>query len=165
MVSGAVLTDNSSIVLTEFGLEDPEYLFWKYFYLFLINYAVLVIIEFILFTTKAKQLLNIPFSFGFNSLKTKNDDSIEMKCLNEIQDINYSTFSQFIEETNEVMIAWIDMTLNIERKGLFKSKSIPILNEISGGFRKNTLNTIMGPSGAGKTTLLKCLNGRTFSII
>ena len=42
------------------------------------------------------------------------------------------------------MIAWIDMTLNIERKGFFKENIFPILNEISGSFHKNTLNAVYG---------------------
>ena len=36
---------------------------------------------------------------------------------------------------------------------------IPILYDISIGFQKGKITTVVGPNGCGKTTLLQCLNG------
>ena len=54
-------------------------------------------------------------------------------------------------------IAWIDMTLKVDKT--FYSEEKLILRGIKGFIRFGTMTALMGPSGAGKTSLLRCLNG------
>ncbi len=52
------------------------------------------------------------------------------------------------------------MTRAIELHNVsFQSEERSILKNISGGFHKGKLTTLVGPSGAGKSTLLKLCNG------
>ena len=58
--------------------------------------------------------------------------------------------------SEDIAIAWTNLTVSVKS---FSAKSQKIiLNNISGNFRFNKINALMGSSGSGKTTLLKCLN-------
>lgn len=61
-----------------------------------------------------------------------------------------------MEKEDNVAIAWSDLTVGVN--SLFAKNRKPILNSVSGEFRFNRLNALMGCSGSGKTTLFKCLN-------
>ena len=66
------------------------------------------------------------FGLGFKAEKNSNkiENSIEMIDINKIKDMNDSIICENIQVSEDVRIAWINMTLNIEMKGLFNSKSI-----------------------------------------
>ena len=53
----------------------------------------------------------------------------------------------------EIVIAWNNLTV------CACSNQKRILNNIRGGFVRNSLNALMGSSGCGKSSLLKTLNG------
>src|ERR1700712_1636121 len=58
--------------------------------------------------------------------------------------------------SGKIAIAWTDLTVCVQP---FLTKNVKvILNKISGSFKFNSINALMGSSGSGKTTLLKCLN-------
>jgi ABC-type multidrug transport system ATPase subunit len=67
------------------------------------------------------------------------------------------------DSNEKLSIAWIDLTLRIE-KNLFRKEKI-ILNQLNGCVEFSSLNSLMGPSGAGKTSLLRCLNGRCQTLL
>ena len=62
-----------------------------------------------------------------------------------------------MEPQKSLSIAWIDMTLKVDKT--FYSKEKLILRSIKGFIRFGTMTALMGPSGAGKTSLLRSLNG------
>ena len=65
---------------------------------------------------------------------------------------------QNVETMNkQISIAWIDITLKVNKT--FYSKEKLILRGIKGFVEFGSFTALMGPSGAGKTSLLKCLNG------
>ena len=153
-----------SRVIIEFGLEEDQDLFWKYFTWSFIYYAVLIILSFIMFYMKANRL-----SFNwFNSFQKQiigkavviNDTVCEIN-----QAIDKTLMKNYLDmrEDRQILISWFNLTLIIEQGTFFSSKSITLLNNISGCFETNTVNAIMGPSGAGKSTFLKCLNGPDMS--
>lgn len=73
----------------------------------------------------------------------------------------------FINFVNKkVLIYWRNLSL-YKSGSIFETTSSssaanrkPILNQINGQFKFNTLNGLMGASGAGKTSLLRVLNGQ-----
>ena len=71
--------------------------------------------------------------------------------------------SQLFDSDYSLSIAWIDMTLKVDKTLYSKEKLI--LRGIRGFAQFGTLTALMGPSGAGKTSLLKCLNGMYRSLM
>jgi ABC-type multidrug transport system ATPase subunit len=65
--------------------------------------------------------------------------------------------SKTFDAKNVLSIAWINMTLKVEKT--FYSDEKIILKGINGFAEFGTITGLMGPSGSGKTSLLKCLNG------
>ena len=86
-----------------------------------------------------------------------------------VRDLNGKTTRQSSDSTVQIdlreeteakrplSIAWIDMTLKVDKT--FYSEEKLILRGIKGFIRFGTMTALMGPSGAGKTSLLRCLNG------
>ncbi len=78
-------------------------------------------------------------------------------------------FMSFVNK--KMLIAWRDLSLyqsgSVIETSLSSSSAAaaanprhPILNQINGHFKFNTLNAVMGVSGSGKTSLLRVLNGQ-----
>ena len=76
---------------------------------------------------------------------------------------NDSQLYERIDSDYSLSIAWIDMTLKVDKTLYSKEKLI--LRGIRGFAQFGTLTALMGPSGAGKTSLLKCLNGMYRSLM
>ena len=81
----------------------------------------------------------------------------EENSFDEIQLNENDTESQEIQTKRKLSIAWIDITLKVNKT--FYSEEKLILRGIKGFIEFGTLTALMGPSGAGKTSLLRCLNG------
>lgn len=63
-------------------------------------------------------------------------------------------------DVRTVTIRLDDFALDIEKRGLRRQWTKPILKPLSAEFRAGSLNVIMGPSGSGKTSLLNSMAGR-----
>ncbi|CAG2112332.1 unnamed protein product [Medioppia subpectinata] len=103
-----------------------------------------------------------------------NQNIIEMIIINENNDQNneiesdlqlqeLSTQSDVIIASKAFSIAWIDLTLKVD-KTLYSSERV-ILRTVKGFVEFGSLTALMGPSGAGKTSLLRALNGMNKTLI
>lgn len=102
---------------------------------------------------RRKRYYDNPLEIDFKD-ETQDSDSSDYYSVHE----NDAKLYEDIDSNNLLSIAWIDMTLKIEKT--FYSKEKFILRGIKGLAQFGTLTALMGPSGAGKTSLLRCLNGK-----
>ena len=131
--------------------------FGNTFITFIYCYLILFSIELLVFLLRIKYSIKILSSFGHKFLKLRKQRIEENSFYSSD---NQNDLAIHIQNTSKLSIAWIDLTFYINKNYfLSKSNSVIILNEISGSFKTNTLNAIMGPSGSGKSTLINCLNG------
>jgi ABC-type Mn2+/Zn2+ transport system ATPase subunit len=169
--------NQTSIVLHNFDINDDD-IYWKYARYLIYNFTaikllglialIVVVNEFsvrMFFKKKPKKHSSIELSTISSRKLNQNSFISRFQYFNEsfIHDssdnltISQDTSSEERED-KQLIISWIDLTLNAGNK--FFSENKIILNSISGGFEFGSLNALMGSSGAGKTTLLRCLNGR-----
>ena len=144
-------------ILRQFDIKDDERIFWdnsKRLMFILIGFKIF---EFALLWLKSSRL-----SFGFhcinklvntksnsNSNKSDNNDNYVVSI-----DRNEPKFPIFDHKSNEIMLAWCNLTCKVNK---LNQDDIGILENLNGFITTGSLNAVMGPSGAGKTTLMKCL--------
>jgi ABC-type lipoprotein export system ATPase subunit len=175
---GRCRSDQLSLGLFKHDIDDN--LFWIYVkYLPIYSIILRILAYFVLYfkantifeMKKFKNILNKWFVFSLDSKRDiESEKESEFSNNNNIEDsaifctsnkslevINTEKLSEE-ENENKLSIAWIDLSLKIQKKIFTKEKII--LRQLNGFFEFGSLNALMGPSGAGKTSLLKCLNGR-----
>jgi ABC-type lipoprotein export system ATPase subunit len=167
-------SDELSIIFYRFGLSDEQ--FWPNAQYLMIYFIALRILAFIALYIKTNTFFNrskpkkitedLINSIKFNenvkqesqynekriasAMSNRSDNNMHIKNCLELK-INS-------DSNKKLSIAWIDLTLRIE-KNMFRKEKI-ILNQLNGCVEFGSLNALMGPSGAGKTSLLRCLSGR-----
>jgi ABC-type lipoprotein export system ATPase subunit len=104
----------------------------------------------------------VKFNNGFKQkigINEKRKDSIiSNRSDNYIHNSNEIELKFDLNSNNSLSIAWIDLSLRIE-KNLFRKEKV-ILNQLNGCVEFGSLNALMGTSGSGKTSLLRCISGR-----
>ena len=185
--------NQSSKTLLEYDINDDDIFgeYTSYAWIQIIIYRIIAII--FLISIKNPKYYNYFLNyFKIKFLSQKTDEDLKLKPIlqktkngfvNQIQ-INLeeeekysdSDSSQYysvcdndsklyerIDSDYSLSIAWIDMTLKVN-KTLYSKEKI-ILRGIRGFAQFGTLTALMGPSGVGKTSLLKCLNGMYRSLM
>jgi ABC-type multidrug transport system ATPase subunit len=161
-------SDQLSLILYRYDLNDEQ--FWfnvRYLTIYFIVLRILAFIALYIKTNtffkrnKPKNILKVLInSVEFNE-EVKQESGLKGKIKSSViinRSENYTQYKSEIELNNKLSIAWIDLTLRIE-KTFFREEKI-ILNQLNGCVEFGSLNALMGPSGSGKTSLLRCLNGR-----
>ena len=139
--------------LIEYEL-DEDIIYHVYLNSFYIYFITLLFFELLAFNIRVyKQSLKLPRIRYDPAHKVNQEQNRTILEMINVDHVNV----QYLP-VNEISILWNDMTYCKNR--LFTNKDpIKLLDNISGHFKTNNINAVMGPSGAGKTTLIKCLSG------
>ena len=151
-------------VLHQYSINDDN-IFWSNLEKLVLNFMIFKVMEFIVLWIKANKFsIN---TFVRNATKEKinaniyfiNNESFEIDL--KPQTIDLISNKKTNKRSQEIMIAWIDLSFTVKKT--FSGKETKILNDLSGRIKVGSLNALMGPSGAGKTTLLNCLMNNRYA--